>query len=56
MSDEHITEAMLREGCVKTFEQRIGREQGIETNTHKLLNKAQEKIGAVKKGTFVVRH
>lgn len=56
MSDEHIREAMLKEGYVKTFEQRTRRKQSIRTNTHKLLNKAQANIEAVEKGTFGVGH
>ena len=56
MSDEHIREAMLNEGYVKTFEQRTRRKQSIRTNTHKLLNKAQANIEAEEKGTFGVGH
>ena len=56
MSDEHIREAMLNEGYVKTFEQRTRRKQSIRTNTHKLLNKAQANIEAVEKVTFGVGH
>ena len=56
MSDEHIREAMLKEGYVKTFEQRTRRKQSIRTNTHKLLNKAQANIEAVEKGIFGVEH
>lgn len=56
MSDEHIREAMLKEGYVKTFEQRTGRKQSVRTSTHKLLNKAQANSEAVKKGTFGVGH
>ncbi len=56
MSDEHIREAMLKEGYVETFEQRTRRKQSIRTNTHKLLNKAQAKIQAVEKGIFRVGH
>ena len=56
MSVEHIREAMLKEGYVKTFEQRTRRKQSIRTNTHKLLNKAQANIEAVEKGTFGVGH
>lgn len=56
MSDEHIREAMLKEGYVKTFEQRTRRKQSIRTNTHKLLNKARANIEAVEKGKFGVGH
>ena len=56
MSDEHIREAILKEGCVKTFEQRTRRKQSIRPNTHKLLNKAQANIEALEKGTFAVGH
>ena len=56
MSGEHIREAMLKEGYVKTYEQRTRRKQSIRTNTHKLLNKAQASIEAVEKGTFGAGH
>ena len=56
MSEEHIREAMLKEGYVKTFEQRTRRKQSIRTNTHKLLKRAQMNIEAVERGAFGVGH
>ena len=52
MSDEHIEQVILNEGCVKTFEERARRKQSIRANTHKLLSKAKANFGAVEKGTF----
>ena len=56
MSDEHIEQVILNEGCVKTFEERAHRKQSIRANTHKLLSKAKANIEAVEKGIFGLGH
>lgn len=56
MSDEHIREAKLKEGYVKTFEERTKRKRYIRTHTHRLIAKAETNIKAVERGTFAVGH
>ena len=56
LSDEHIREAMLKEGYVKTFEERTKRKRYLRTHTHRLIAKAAKNIEAVEKGTFGVGH
>ena len=56
LSDERIREAMLKEGYVKTFEERTKRKRYIRTHTHRLIAKAEANIKAVEKGTFGVGH
>jgi hypothetical protein len=56
LSDEHIREAMLKEGYVKTFTQRTAMKKSIRTNTHKKIGKAKLNIEAVEKGMFGVGH
>ena len=56
LSDERIREAMLKEGYVKTFEERTKRKRYIRTHTHRLIAKAEANIKAVERGTFAVGH
>ena len=56
LSDERIREAMLKEGYVKTFEERTKRKRYIRTHTHRMIAKAVKNIEAVEKGTFGVGH
>ena len=56
MSEEHIEEAMLKEGYRKSYYERTRRKQSIRTNTYKLLNKARANIEAVEQGLFGIGH
>jgi hypothetical protein len=56
LSDERIREAMLKEGYVKTFEERTKRKRYIRTHTHRMIAKAVKNIEAVEKGTFGKGH
>ena len=56
LSDEHIREAMLKEGYRKSHYERTQRKQSIRTNTYKLLTKARENIEATESGMFGVGH
>ena len=56
LSDEHIEEAMLKEGYRKSYYERTRRKQSIRTNTYKLLNKARANIEATEGGMFGVGH
>ena len=47
LSDERIREAMLKEGYVKTFEERTKRKRYIRTHTHRMIAKAVKNIEAV---------
>ena len=56
MIEANIEEAMLKEGYLKTYEERTKRKRYIRTHTHRLLAKAEANIKAVGKGTFGVGH
>ena len=56
LSDERIREAMLKEGYVKTFEERTKRKRYIRTHTHRMIAKALKNIEAVEIGTFCKGH
>ena len=56
LSEANIEEAMLKEGYLKTYEERTKRKRYIRTHTHRLLAKAEANIKAVGKGTFGVGH
>jgi len=56
LSERRIEEAMLKEGYLKTYEERTKRKRYIRTHTHRLLAKAEANIKAVGKGTFGVGH
>jgi len=56
LSEERIREAMLKEGYVKTFEERTKKKRYIRTHTHRMIAKALKNIEAVEKGTFGVGH
>lgn len=56
LSEEHIEEAMLKEGYRKSYYERTRRKQSIRTNTYKLLNKARANIEAVEQGLFGIGH
>jgi hypothetical protein len=56
LSEHRIEEAMLKEGYVKTYEQRTKKEKYIRTHTHRMLRKAKANIEAVEKGMFGVGH
>ena len=59
LSEERIREAMLKEGYVKTFEERTKRKRyirDIRAHTHRMIAKAAKNIEAVEKGTFGVGH
>ena len=47
---------MLKEGYVKTFEERTKRKRYIRTHTHRMIAKAVKNIEAVEKGTFGKGH
>ena len=56
LSDEHIREAMLKEGYRRSHYERTQRKNSIRTNTYKLLKKASENIEAVEQGLFGIGH
>ena len=56
LSDEHIRDAMLKEGYAKMFEERTKRKRYIRTHTHRLIAKAEANIKAVERGKFAVGH
>ena len=56
LSERRIEEAMLKEGYLKTYEERTKRKRYIRTHTHRLLAKAEANIKEVGKGRFGVGH
>lgn len=56
LSEANIEEAMLKEGYLKTYEERTKRKRYIRTHTHRLLAKAEANIKEVGKGRFGVGH
>jgi hypothetical protein len=52
LSERRIEEAMLKEGYLKTYEERTKRKRYICTHTYRMIAKAVKNIEAVENGTF----